>query len=86
VGKRSDYDAALLETIAKETGGKSYAASSAAELKAVYKEIDALEPSPLRGENYLNQKMLIFFPLGSAFLLLLGWVLYPKRALLFGGE
>ena len=85
VGKRSDYDAALLETIAKETGGKSYSASSASELKEVYKEIDALEPSPVRGENYLNQRLLMFFPLGTAFLLLLGWVLYPKRELLLGG-
>ncbi len=85
VGKRSDYDAALLETIAAESGGKSYAAASAGELKEVYKEIDALEPSPLRGENYLNQRLLILFPLGTAFLLLLGWVLYPKRELFFGG-
>jgi Ca-activated chloride channel family protein len=85
VGKRSDYDAALLETIARESGGKSYAAASAAELKEVYKERDRLEPSPVRGENYLNQRVLILFPLGMAFLLLLGWVLYPKRALFFGG-
>ncbi len=85
IGKRSDYDAALLETIAKESGGKSYAAASAAQLKKVYKEIDALEPSPVRGENYLNQKLLILFPLGGAFLLLLGWVLYPKRKWIGGG-
>ncbi len=85
IGKRSDYDAALLETIAKETGGKSYAASSASELKEVYREIDTLEPSPVRGENYLNQRLLILFPLGTAFLLLLGWVLYPKRTLFPGG-
>ncbi|WP_052746186.1 vWA domain-containing protein [Sulfurovum lithotrophicum] len=84
VGKSSDYDAALLDTIAKESGGKSYAAASAAQLKEVYKEIDKLEPSPVRGENYLNQRLLIFFPLMAAFLLLLGWVLYPKRSLLLG--
>ena len=29
IGKKSDYDVALLETIAKESGAKSYAASSA---------------------------------------------------------
>ena len=86
IGKRSDYDAALLETIAKETGGKSYAASSASELKEVYREIDTLEPSPVRGENYLNQRLLILFPLGTAFLLLLGWVLYPKRTLFLGNR
>ena len=85
IGKASDYDAALLETIAKESGGKSFAAVSASQLKEVYKEIEKLEPSPVRGENYLNQRLLILFPLMTAFLLLLGWVLYPKRAVLPGG-
>jgi len=85
IGKASDYDAALLETIARESGGKSYAAASASQLKEVYKEIEKLEPSPVRGENYLNQRLLVLFPLMAAFLLLLGWVLYPKRAVLLGG-
>ena len=84
IGKKSDYDVALLETIAKESGAKSYAASSAAELSKVYEEIDALEPSPIRSENYLNQKLLILFPLGIVFVLLLLWVLYPKREILMG--
>ncbi len=86
IGKQSDYDVALLETIAKESGAKSYAAASAAELEKVYEEIDALEPSPIRSENYLNQKLLILFPLGIVFILLLLWVLYPKREILMGGK
>jgi Ca-activated chloride channel family protein len=80
IGKQSDYDAALLETIAKESGGKSYAASSAEALSKVYKEINALEPSPIRGENYLNQKLLILVPLGVVFILLLLWILYQRRS------
>jgi len=80
IGKKSDYDAVLLETIAKETGGKNYAASSAEALFKVYKEIDTLEPSPIRSENYLNQKLLIFFPLALVFMLLFIWVLYQKRS------
>ncbi len=79
IGKKSDYDAALLETMAKESGGKSYAAASAEALKKVFKEIDALEPSHIRAENYLNQKLLIFFPLALVFMLLLLWILYEKR-------
>jgi len=79
IGKKSDYDVALLETMAKETGGKSYAADSAESLKKVFKEIDRLEPSQIRGENYLNQKLLILFPLGLAALLLLLWILYERR-------
>lgn len=79
IGKRSDYDYALLETIAKETGAKSYAASSDEELAKIYEEINHLEPSAIRSENYLNQRLLIFYPLGLVFVLLLLWVLYGKR-------
>ncbi len=79
IGKKSDYDKAMLETIAKESGGKSYAADSAEALQKVYQQIDALEPSAIRGENYLNKKLLIIFPLATVFLLLLGWVLYQRR-------
>jgi len=80
IGKKSDYDAAMLETIAKESGGENYAASSAEALSKVYKAIDVLEPSPIRSENYLNQKILIFFPLALVFLLLFLWVVYQKRS------
>jgi len=80
IGKKSDYDAVILETIAKESGGKSYAAFSAEALSKIYKEIDKLEPSPIRSENYLNQKILIFFPLAMVFLLLFLWIIYQKRS------
>ncbi|MCD6212554.1 MAG: VWA domain-containing protein [Sulfurovum sp.] len=80
IGKKSDYDVAMLETIAKESGGKSYAASSAEALSKVYKEIDRLEPSPIRSENYLNQKLLLFFPLALVFLLLCLWIIHQKRS------
>ncbi len=80
IGKKSDYDAALLETMAKESGGKAYAAASAEALSKVYKEIDTLEPSKIRGENYLNQKLLIFFPLGLVFVLLFLWIRYQRRS------
>ncbi|WP_309499739.1 VWA domain-containing protein [Sulfurovum sp.] len=80
IGKKSDYDAALLETIAKSSGGNSYSASSAQALSQIYKKIDVLEPSPIRSENYLNQKLLILYPLGAVFILLLLWVLNTKRS------
>jgi len=79
IGKKTDYDASLLETIAKESGGSSYGASSATALVQIYKKIDILEPSPIRSENYLNQKLLTLYPLGLAFMLLLLWVLGTKR-------
>jgi len=79
IGKKRDYDVALLETIAKETKAQSFSAFSTDELKKVYKKIEALEPSPIRSENYLNQKLLITMPLLLAFILLFGWQFYQKR-------
>jgi len=84
IGKKSDYDVALLETIAKESGAKSYHASNASELHNIYEEIDQLEPSPIRSENYLNQRLLSLFPLCVVLLLLLLWILYPKRTSILG--
>ena len=86
IGKKSDYDVALLETMAKESGAKSYHASRASELSKIYAEIDQLEPSPIRSENYLNQRLLSFFPLAVVLVLLLLWILYPKRALILGAK
>jgi Ca-activated chloride channel family protein len=80
IGKKSNYDVSLLETIAKESGAKNYAASSAKALSRVYEEINALEPSAIRSENYLNQKLLILYPLVLVFVLLLLWVLWSRRA------
>jgi len=75
IGRKSDYDATLLSTIAKETGAKSYAAASAEALEKIYAEIDSLEPSAIRSENYLNQRLLVGVPLGIVAMLLLLWVL-----------
>ena len=79
IGKTSDYDAGLLQTIAKETLAKSYSASSSEQLSKIYQDIEKLEPSPIRSENYLNQKLLILYPLLFVFIVLLLWVLWIKR-------
>lgn len=81
IGSKSDYDIALLQKIAKESNAKSYAALNAQELTNIYEEINTLEPSNIRDENYLNQKLLIFIPLSIVFVLLLLWVLRNERAL-----
>jgi Ca-activated chloride channel family protein len=79
IGKAGDYDAALLETIAGETGGRRFEASSSEDLLKAYQEIDKLEPSPVRSEKYLNRKLLAAYPLGLAFALLLAWLLYSRK-------
>ena len=80
IGKKSDYDVSMLNRIAKDSGGISFFATSAEELSKVYSQIDNLEPSPIRGEIYLNQKLLIVYPLFLVFLLLFLWLLYEKRS------
>lgn len=68
IGKKGDYDEKLLSTIAKETGAKSFVATSSKELKKVYKSIEELEPSPIRSEQYLNKESLLIYPLLFALL------------------
>lgn len=82
LGEKSDYDASLLQRISQETGAKSYGAIEAEDLHDIYKEIERLEPSAIRSENYLNKKLFIILPLGFAFLLLLLWTLCRERGYL----
>ena len=79
VGKSGEYDAELLKRIATETGGRMFGAKDADELEAVYNELDRLEPSPIRSQNYLNKHMLFAYPLVLAVLLLL-YLLYKRGA------
>ncbi len=79
IGKKGSYDEALLQKIAKETNGKSFSASSTEELKKVYDTIEELEPSKIRSENYLNQKLHITLPLIIVLILLLAWFYYQNR-------
>ena len=79
VGKKSDYDIALLKQIAKRSGGLFFQAKSAQEMKDVYKEIDSLEPSPIRSQNYFHKKVLFDIPLFAAIVLLLFILLKRER-------
>jgi len=80
IGSDSDYDKALLSTIAKETQAKFYQANSAKTLADIYKEIDQLEPSNIRSENYLNQHLILWPLLGIVFVLLSLWVLLEQKS------
>ncbi|QOP46179.1 vWA domain-containing protein [Sulfurimonas paralvinellae] len=79
VGKKSDYDAKLLERIAKDTDARSFEAADAAALQNVYKELDNLEPSAIRSQHYLNRQVLFTYPLAFAILLLL-YLLAKRRS------
>lgn len=78
LGKKSDFDAHLLSLIAKESQGKMFAAKNAADLADIYKELNALEPSTIRSQHYLNKHELYTFALALA-TLLLGYLLFRAR-------
>ncbi|MBD3789582.1 MAG: VWA domain-containing protein [Campylobacterales bacterium] len=83
IGKSRDYDKNLLETISKETGGKSYGADSAKTLEEVYETINTLEPSLIRSENFLNTHLLYGYFLMIVWIILFGWILWERNPSLF---
>ncbi len=52
IGKAGEADGALLEKIAKESGGEYFSAISAKELQEVYAKIDSLESSKISSKEY----------------------------------
>jgi Ca-activated chloride channel family protein len=70
VGIGKDYDAKLLQMIAQQTSAKMFQAKDAAMLSEVYDELNRLEPSKIKSQNYLNKKMLFIYPLSLALFLM----------------
>ena len=70
VGKKEDFDYALLSKLATDTNAKTFEATNSETLKNVYAELNSLEPSDIRSEHYLNKRELYVFPLSLASLLL----------------
>lgn len=72
IGKKGDYDAVLLSLIANNSHAKMFEASDASSLQDIYNEIDKLEPSQIRSQNYFNKQLLApYFLLLAAVLILL---------------
>ena len=73
IGNKGEADEALLEKIARESGGEFYSAVSAKELQRVYEEIDKLESSKIKSREYLlkNYYYQTLLLLASALLLFL---------------
>lgn len=78
IGNRGEADAALLQEMAQSSGGEFFHATSAKELKKVYKEIDELESSAIKSKEYLKFDLYYFVPLSLALALLL-FLLYKER-------
>jgi Ca-activated chloride channel homolog len=82
VNPSADLDAALLTSIAQQTGGKFFRARDTQELAGIYREIDQLEPAADQSERYRPVNELFHLPLGAALLLALLALLDPRRHVL----
>ncbi|MHC3993502.1 vWA domain-containing protein [Thiomicrolovo sp. ZZH C-3] len=80
VGGRGDYDPAVLQKIARETGGKFYEAGSVERLGQVYNEIDTLEKSEIKADKYVKKRYYFQYPLGAALLLLVLYAVIRRRS------
>lgn len=63
------YDAATLNAVAERTGGQFFAVRNRAELDAVYRELDRLEPSARDSGTYRPRQALFMWPAAAALLL-----------------
>ena len=80
IGKKGEFDNALLEQLAHDGGGKFFTATNAIELQAVYDEIDTLERSSIKSEKHTFKEHYYQWLLVAAFGILL--ILMWKRRIL----
>lgn len=76
-----DFNPALLHEIAAQTGGKSYAAVNEDELKTVYEEINVMENSEIKSQQFLKKEYFYQYVLVLAFALLSYYILNRFRGL-----
>ncbi len=79
IGNAKDFDVEHLKSIATQTGGQFFAASSQKDLQAVYARIDMMEKSKIEGQKYIKKHYLYEYPLFLAFLALLFYTFLLNR-------
>lgn len=72
MGNKGEADETLLQTIAQESGGTFFSATSAKELQSVYSAIDTLESSDIKSKEFLQKDFYYFV----ALLLACGFLLF----------
>jgi len=80
MGEKGEFDSALLEEIATQSGGRYFASHSKEELEEVYEQIDALESSQIRSRQYRFKEYFFQYLLAGAALLML-YLMYKRRPL-----
>ncbi len=79
VGGRGDYNPAVLQTIAKDTGGEFFEADSVEKLKKIYSVINQLEKSEIKADKYIKKSYFFQYPLGAGLLIMIGYILLRRR-------
>ena len=74
IGARGEYNAEVLNAMAKETGGVAFGAHSADQLKEIYLKIDELEKSEIERESYNFLHYYCMYPLFLGVMSLLAFV------------
>lgn len=69
VNPSRDLDVPLMQSIAKQTGGKYFRARSTDELEEIYQRLDQLEPIAGDPQQLRPRVSLFYWPLGTSFLL-----------------
>ncbi|KFN38665.1 MAG: von Willebrand factor A [Sulfuricurvum sp. MLSB] len=78
IGPKGEFDNALLEQLARDGGGKYFAAANAKELQSVYDEIDTMERSSIKSESNTLEEHYYQWPLAGA-LVLIAYLLWRRR-------
>lgn len=81
INPSADLDERLLKEMATETGGQYFRVKNSEELKAVYEQIDKLEPVDSDGIYIRPQKELFWIPLVMCMLLFLCGFIFNQRLL-----
>lgn len=79
IGNPGDFNAQVLQYIAKESGGKFFMANSVERLKKIYDTIDQLEKSEIKANKYVKKRHYFQYPLFAGILLLVGFFFYRNR-------
>jgi Ca-activated chloride channel family protein len=79
IGMPHEYNRNVLLKIADGTGGVAFGASSATELKDVYKKIDELEKSEIKSESFSYINYYFQFPLFVSLLSLMLYIFLRNR-------
>lgn len=87
VNPSADLDEAILQKIAKETGGRYFRARDEAQMRQIYQLIDQLEPVASDSEWRRPKKPLYYWPLSLALIISAFWALLtlPRESLPLSG-